>query len=124
MTDDQKEKQKALNESLGLVKRKVSKVYWSEIVDFMFVKEEPEMMLFKYKYDEDFRKAKFSTNRRPLREKEQLVRKSEMKRYLKPCGVSSQKKSDLLKLCSKNLIPSQHHQFYEDMPISTSKKDV
>ena len=38
MTDAQKVNQKALNTSLRLEKRKVTKVYWSEIVDFMLTK--------------------------------------------------------------------------------------
>ena len=66
MTNTQKEKQKALNASLGLEKRKVTKVFWSEIVDIMFTKDQPEIMLFKYKYNEDFRKATFCSNKRPL----------------------------------------------------------
>lgn len=123
MTDAQKVNQKALNTSLRLEKRKVTKVYWSEIVDFMFTKEFPDLMLFKYKYDEDFRKAVFCSNRRPLREREQIFRKSQMKKYLAPCGISSQKKADLLKLCSKGLIPNRFHQFYQNPPTSSSNKD-
>ena len=123
MTNTQKEKQKALNTSLGLEKRKVTKVFWLEIVDIMFTKDQPEIMLFKYKYNEDFRKATFCSNKRPLREKEQAARNAEMKRYSKPCGISSQKKTDLLKLCSKNLIPNRYHQFYKELPTSSTKKD-
>jgi len=62
MTDTQKEKQKALNATLGLENRKVTKVFWSEIVDIMFTKDQPEVMLFKYKYNEDFRKATLCSN--------------------------------------------------------------
>ena len=54
MTNMQKEKQKALNASLGLEKCKVTKVFWSEI---MFTKDQPEIMLVKYKYNKDFCKA-------------------------------------------------------------------
>ena len=64
-----------------------------------------------------------NTNKRPLREKEQATRNAEMKRYSKPCGISSQKKTDLLKLCSKNLIPNRYHQFYKELPTSSTKKD-
>ena len=66
VTNTQKEKQKALNASLGLEKCKVTKVFWSEIVDIMFTKDQPEIMLFKYKYNKDFHKATFCSNKRPL----------------------------------------------------------
>ena len=98
-------------------------MFWSEIVDIMFTKDQPEIMLFKYKYNKDFRKGTFSSNKRPLREKEQATQSAEMKRYLKTCGISSQKKTDLLKLCSKNLILNRYHQFCKELPKSSTKKD-
>ena len=122
MTKEQVEKQKALNESLGL-KRKPTKVFWSEIVDLLFTANEPETMKFKYAYKEGFRKLTFSLPKRQLREKEQRVRTKEMKRYQEPCGIPTKKKDDLMKLCSKNLIPSRHYQFFKSLPTSTKVKD-
>ena len=81
---------------LNLAKRKVDKVYWSEIVEVKFSSEDPEKMLFKYGYNEDFRSAVFSAPKRELRKKEMQTRKAEMKKYDHPCGVSAQKKADLL----------------------------
>ena len=46
-----------------------------------------------------------------------------MKKYSAPCGVAKQKKDDLPKLCTKNLIPARHHAFYEALPVNTNQKD-
>ena len=67
MTPVQKDNQIALNVSLGLQKRKPDKIFWSEIVDIMFKKSEPEVVFFKFKYDENFRKATFSARKRNQR---------------------------------------------------------
>lgn len=40
-----------------------------------------------------------------------------------PCGISAQKKADLLKLCSKGLIPHRHHAFYSTLSVNDNKKD-
>lgn len=64
MTEKEKSQQKALSEKLGLSKRKVTKVYWSEIVMVKFEKANLQMMLFKYNYNEEFRKAVFCAPRR------------------------------------------------------------
>lgn len=112
MTEEQKSQQKSLNELLGMPKRKVTKVFWSEIVEVKFEKANPEIIFFKYSYDEDFRKAVFSAPRRELRKKEMASRKAAMAKYHKPPGVSSQKKENLQRLCSKGLIPQRHHSFF------------
>ena len=118
MTKENIEKQKSLNDSLGLKNRKPDKIYWSEIVDLMFTVDEPEVFHFKYAYKENFRTANFSLPKRELRTNEKRERKKQMRRYDAPCGIALQKKQDLLKLCSKNLIPPRHHQFYKDLPVS------
>ena len=46
-----------------------------------------------------------------------------MKKYINPCGISAQKKAELLKLCSKGLIPHRHHALYSTLPVNDKKKD-
>ena len=118
MTEDQKSRQKELNVSIGLAKRKVDKVFWSEIVELKFDRQTPDEILFKYSYTEEYRRAKFSSPKRILRKKETQDRQKPMKAYTEPCGISLQKKADLQKLCSRGLIPQQHHKYFNDLPIS------
>ena len=101
MTAEQIKKQKSLNVSLDLEKRKPQKIFWSEIVDLKFEAEDPQVILFKYAHKELYRKATFSLPKRDLRVMEQRERKKEMQRYDKPCGIAPRKKDDLLKLCKK-----------------------
>ena len=46
-----------------------------------------------------------------------------MKKYSAPCGMAKQKKDDLLKFCTKNLIPARHHAFYVALPFNLNQKD-
>ncbi|XP_057305163.1 uncharacterized protein LOC130642101 [Hydractinia symbiolongicarpus] len=118
MTAKEKEQQKALNETIGMSNRKVNKVYWSEIVELKFEYNNPEQIFFKYSYDEGYRKATFSAPKREIRKKELVQRKKHMEKYPFPCGISSQKKEDLKKLCSKGLIPERHHSFFDNLPVT------
>ena len=122
MTEEEKAKQKALSESLGLGNRKVNKVYWSEIAQVKFESKSPETLFFKYKYEEDYRTAPFSLPRRELRKKEIYYRQKKSQKYLEPCGVAIKKKEDLQNLCYKGLIPSRHHSFYNNLHVSGKQK--
>ena len=86
----------------------------------MFSKSEPEVVFFKYKYNENFRKATFSAPKRPHRGN---VKNNEMKKYPAPIGISAKKKEDLLKLCTKDLIPQRYHSFYQSLPVTKNQKE-
>lgn len=43
--------------------------------------------------------------------------------YSKQLSISVAKKNDLVKLCSSQVIPRQHHQFYMTLPTSDSVND-
>ena len=119
MTEEQKLKQKQHNIDIGLPNRKVDKVFWSEITCVKFHSDDPEVMLFKYSYNESYRKAKFSSTPKKLRKSKEPCRR----KYFKPCGVSAQKKNDLLQLCQKLLIPNRHHPFYQSLPVNQKRGD-
>lgn len=70
MTEQQKEKQKALNESMNFRNSKVDKIFWSEIITVKFESKVPEKMLFKYSYKEDFQSANFSLPKRDMHVKQ------------------------------------------------------
>eukprot|EP00111_Clytia_hemisphaerica_P014703 TCONS_00043339-protein len=117
MTKDQKTKQKQHNINIDLPKRKVDKIFWSEIVSIKFCKEEPDAVFFKYIYTEKYRKAIFKQPIRELRKGDEC-RDELLKKYHEPCGVTQKKKDDLLTLCKKQLIPSRHHRYYETLPVT------
>lgn len=119
MTPEQKEKQKQHNVDIGLPKRKVDKVFWSEITCVKFHADNPETMQFKYSYEEEYRTTHFFSTQKNLRQKQEPCRR----KYKKPCGITEQKKKDLLQLCEKQLIPKRHHQFYETLPVNNNKSE-
>lgn len=123
MSEEQKKNQRMLNENMNLATRKVSKIYWSEIVEIKFISTDPEMFFFKYSYDEIFRCAKFSAPKRELRKKEIESRQMHMRKYTEPSGISQKKKEDLIKLCNKQLIPQRHHAYYKSLPVNKKKVD-
>lgn len=43
--------------------------------------------------------------------------------YVTKLPISMQKKSDLIALCSKEIIPEEFHTYYESLPSSKTEKD-
>ena len=80
MSQEEKAQQQQLNKLLHREKRKVSKVFWSEIRMLKLVSDAPEKIFFKYSFDEDFRPAVFSTSKRNLCRKEMKVSEN-MQKY-------------------------------------------
>ena len=98
--------------------KKDSKVYWSKIMQYKFVKNDPKKMYFNYHYSSPSykfttiykkihtRSADSGTNARPLL-------------YTSPVGIDPSKKASLLKLCKgkDKLIPEEHHEFFERLRV-------
>lgn len=84
-------------------KKVMMKVMWSKVVNVRFTNAEPSKMKLKYEYEKDFIEADFCE----LQNVNRISRKK-FQLYKEAIGISSLKKSDLLKLCSKNLIPGHH----------------
>ena len=93
------------------------KVYWSKLMQVKFSQEQPNKMLFKYEYNENeqFHKIDY----KDIVTKRQLMKKEKdgSKLYSEKVGISALKKSDLLKLCEKKLIPEQHHYFFNNLKV-------
>ena len=102
-------------------KKKVTKVMWSKIVQIQFRRNDPTKMYFKYEYDKDFMVTEFCTKGSVLQKNKKVV--AEPKLYEKPIGVTKKKKEDLMKLCTKGLIPQQHQSFYRDLPVNGKEDD-
>ena len=97
---------------------KGKKVRWSEIKHVMFTKETPNQMFFKYKLEVDY-KSVVIRNEIPTTRFKQPVNK---RKYDGPVGISTKKKADLMKMCSKSLIPKQHHAFYESLAMISNEE--
>ena len=44
-------------------------------------------------------------------------------KYNKEKGIPAAKKKDLLQLCKKGYIPTNHHAFYESLSVTKTKED-
>lgn len=102
----------------NFLKKKETKVMWSQIVQAKFSSKDPLKMLLKYNYDEHYKIVDFCSESSILRKK-----KTGWELYDEPLGISKKKKDDLLKLCSKDLIPEQHKAFYQEILVNSQKKD-
>ena len=48
---------------------------------------------------------------------------SRVLKYKEPVGIDPSKKDSLLKLCKDDLIPMEHHKFFNDLPEKDNEDD-
>ena len=73
-------------------------------------------ILYKYKFDEDFRKVPD----RKIRSATQVETPPKAKQlYPGRLSISEEKKRDLLQLCSDGTIPSEYHEYYKGLPTTS-----
>jgi len=90
------------------------RIYWSKIMQLKVERNEPATFLFKYAYEEsEFHK--FSVNSRVKLNFQKLP-----KLYKTAPGTSIEKKNDLQKLCSRGIIPLQHHAFFSSLSVASN----
>ena len=100
---------------------KGQKVRWREIKQLQFRKETPNVLYYKYKFDEEFEEI---TCKVPTRGRKRLVENVEVRsKYKERLHISEAKKADLLSLCGSNIIPPDCAQFYRCLPSLKGKKD-
>ncbi|KAK3092951.1 hypothetical protein FSP39_009293 [Pinctada imbricata] len=98
-----------------------TKINWLNIKWLRFMKEDPDNILFKYNFEEDFRKMKVTGSGkrgRPIEKIKELPRK-----YTGKQPISQAKKKDLLNLCKTKIISSEYHDFYKNLPSSNNVAD-
>ncbi|KAK3107527.1 hypothetical protein FSP39_016707 [Pinctada imbricata] len=98
-----------------------TKINWLNIKWLRFMKEDPDNILFKYNFEEDFRKMKVTGSGkrgRPIEKTKELPRK-----YTGKQPISQAKKKDLLNLCKTKIISSEYHDFYKNLPSSNNVAD-
>ena len=86
---------------------------WSDIVQIKVIKDESDMLYFKYSY-----RVTISL-KQPIRHVE-MNRTAKRQKYKSQKGITSPKKTDILMLYKKGLIPKQHHAFFDSPTEKTS----
>ena len=99
-------------------KNTAKKIMWSKIVNARFIQSEPEKIYLKYDYASDFLVGDFCVPSSLPKFWKKCHRL-----YERPVGISKKKKEDLIKLCDKDLIPTQHQKFYRSLPVNEKKDD-
>ena len=99
---------------------KKKKLMWSQIKHLKFVANQADYIFFKYDHADEFRKCLFRQEQHGTRAEKNISRAL----YSEILGICSQKKEDLMKLCSKGLIPKNHHSFYEALKVNNGTDDV
>lgn len=78
-------------------------------------------MFFKYDFDEeDFRFLRLMGSAKRSRPD---LKKAIPRLYKGKLPVSEAKRCDLLSLCKSQIIPPEHHPFYEALLVSSAEKD-
>ena len=102
------------------------KVHWLKIKWMRYEKQCPSVILFKYNYDEDFRKLMVPQTTRGRPSTPQAMRqtlKSLPCLYKEPPAITKSKYDDLQFLCRSNAIPPPYHSFYENLRHDCEKND-
>lgn len=100
-----------------------NKLVWNDLRVLRAEKLEDRVLMFKTKYDQtDFQKICVVKNKRgrPCETSQIELHNA----YPTPPKLSSQKKSDLLALCSSKAIPEVHHTFYSSLPETSRSSCV
>lgn len=85
-------------------------VEWRKIKCFKYEKNHPDLIQFKYNYDDDnFKKIKVNKS---MRHQNPNLPKA----YTSKLPITWAKYKDLLDLCETRVIPVSHHEFYKNLP--------
>lgn len=114
--------------SKNLLKNKLfncdnEKVNWLKIKCFRFQKSQPNFVEYRYDYFGDYKKINIKERARTVQEVDYTDLKLK-KLYQSALPISANKKADLLKLCEKEIIPSEYHGWYRSLPTSSTARDV
>ena len=98
------------------------KLYWKKVMIKKFSSEDTKTLQFKHSYcDDTFQKCKMFQQKPYIRS--QLICQGVPQLYTAEPGISEDKRKDLMKLCSKKLIPEHFHEFYMKLSQNQSHKD-
>lgn len=80
-----------------------------------FTKTFPDTMLFKNDPRDDFTAVKIVRDGK--------LREAVPNKYRQKIPISAAKKRDLMTLCKNGTIPKDHHDYYKNLPSSSTVKD-
>ena len=100
------------------------KVNWMKIKWLRFSKNDAEHVLFKHKFDEDFKKMKVVEVDKKGMPTTSLRGKELQRKYKAKQTISLAKKKDLLSLCKTRVIPMEYHDFYKGLPANAKVNDT
>ena len=90
------------------------KVIWNDISEIMVEKASPYVLFYKTSYkDKEYKQI--AVTKRKRGKPNQVLSVQIKPAFRKQPKISAAKKKDLLSLCSQNLIPKVHHNFYNNL---------
>lgn len=95
-------------------------VYWKRIHSFQYKKECPNIIFFKYDFKDDYRSLNIHRGRRKMKSLEGYRLKP---LYRERLPISDAKRTDLIGLCNKGLLPSKYHRFYQILLYDSKEVD-
>ena len=100
---------------------KGGKINWLQIRWLRYMKEKSDCLLFKYKFEDEFREMKVSMSNKRGRSSElyQLAKK-----YTSRQAISAAKKKDIGGLRKNGIIPSEYHEYYKSLPANNNVIDT
>ena len=110
-------------------------VNWTKLTWMKFDKDDPDMIQYKYGYDEDAPFKRINVREKVLKKRTRLSEK-QVKIFEEgyklpmayddclPRKVSKAKKKDLLDLCSDLVIPAKYHYFYENLKTTSDDEEM
>lgn len=93
-----------------------NKVSWLKVKSLRYRKDMPNVILYRYKHTDPFKKLIVSRQNPGLQ-----LRLT--KAYSNTLPISKAKKKDLLKLCKEGVIPKKRHKWFDSLPTSERAND-
>ena len=101
--------------------RKDAKVYWSKIMQYKFVRDQPDKLFYKYFYSSPGYKYTTIYNKGLTTRSSKAPTRQRL--YEKAIGIQPSKKEALLKLCRQDLIPQEHWNFFQSLIVNGKNND-
>ncbi|XP_072402172.1 uncharacterized protein [Diabrotica undecimpunctata] len=99
------------------------KVNWLKVKCFRFKKGQSNVVEYRYDYFGEYKKINIEGRVRTSR-KTDCTELELKKLYNGALPISINKKADLIKLCEKEVIPSEYHGWYRSLPTSSTVRDI
>ena len=96
------------------------KINWLQIRWLRYMEEKPDCILFKYKFEDEFREMKVSMSNKRGQPSEPY----QLAKYTSRQANTAAKKKDLGGLCKNGIISSEYHEYYKFLPANNRVIDT